>query len=72
VPWATLAVARAGLGQSDDARDALDVCRNIDEHSTREGYIKFFEYVVRDDKGRASIRVWMEELWRSTKLSLIE
>jgi TolB-like protein len=65
VPWATLAVARAGLGQFDDARDALDVCRGLDERSTREGFTKFFEYVVRDDEGRAAIRKWLEELWPS-------
>ena len=63
VPWATLAIARAGLGQFDDASDALAVCRSLDEHSTKEGYTKFFEYVVRDDKGRAAIRTWLEELW---------
>jgi predicted Zn-dependent protease len=63
VPWATLAIARAGLGQFDDARDALAVCRSLDEHSTREGFTKFFEYVVRDDEGRAAIRKWLEELW---------
>jgi adenylate cyclase len=62
-PWATLAIARAGLGQFDDARDALAVCRSLDEHSTREGFTKFFEYVVRDDEGRAAIRKWLEELW---------
>ena len=63
VPWATLAIAHAGLGQFDDARDALAVSRSLDEHSTREGYAKFFGYVVRDDKGRAAIQEWLEELW---------
>ena len=63
VPWASLAIARAGLGQFDDAGDALAVCRSLDERSTREGYAKFFEYVVRDDKGRAAIRTWLAKLW---------
>jgi TolB-like protein len=63
VPWATLAVARAGLGQFDDAREALTVCRSIDEHGTKEGFTKFFGYVVRDDDGREAIRAWLEELW---------
>jgi len=63
VPWAVLAVARAGLGQVDDAREALDVCRRLDPCGTREGYAKFFGYVVRDEKGRAAIRTWLEELW---------
>jgi len=63
VPWATLAIAHAGLGQFDDARDALAVSRSLDEHSTREGYAKFFGYVVRDDKGRAAIQEWLAELW---------
>jgi len=63
VPWATLAIAHAGLGQFDDASDALAVCRNLDEHSTREGYAKFFGYVVRDDNGRAAIQTWLEKLW---------
>ena len=63
VPWATLAIARAGLGQMDDATEALDVCRGLDEISTRDGYVKFFKYVVRDDEGRAAIREWLGELW---------
>jgi len=63
VPWATLAIARAGLGQFDDARDALVVCRGLDEHSTKEGFAKFFGYVVRDDSGHAAIRTWLDELW---------
>ena len=68
VPWATLAIARAGLGQFDDASDALAVCRSLDEHSTKEGFTKFFAYVVRDDEGRAAIRGWLEELWQGTEL----
>lgn len=64
VAWAVLAVARAGLGQFEDAREALDVCRRLDSRSTKEGYAKFFGYVVRDDKGRAAIRKWLDELWR--------
>jgi len=63
VPWATLAIAHAGLGQLDDASDALAVCRSLDEHSTREGFTKFFGYVVRDDSGREAIRNWLGELW---------
>lgn len=63
VPWATLAIARAGLGQFDDAREAQAVCLSLDDHSTKEGYAKFFGYVVRDDKGRAAIRTWLDELW---------
>jgi TolB-like protein len=69
VPWATLGVARAGLGQFDDARDALAVCLSLEELSTKEGYTKFFEYVVRDDKGRAAIRGWLEELWPETRFT---
>ena len=62
-PWATLAIAHAGLGQFDEASEALAVCRRLDERSTREGFTKFFSYVVRDDKGRAAIRTWLEKLW---------
>jgi len=67
VPWATLAIARAGLGQMDDAKNALAVCRSLDERSTREGYIKFFGYVIRDDEGRANIQTWLEELWQDAE-----
>ena len=63
VPWATLAIARAGLGQLDEARDALNISRSLDDRSTREGYAKFFGYVVRDKEGRRSIGRWLEELW---------
>jgi hypothetical protein len=63
VPWATLAIAHAGLGQFDEASDALAVCRGLDEDSTRDGYAKFFGYVVRDDEGRAAIQSWLEQLW---------
>jgi len=63
VPWATLGIARAGLGQIDDAREAFKVCRSLDDLSTRDGYEKFFAYVVRDDAGRQSIKGWLDELW---------
>jgi TolB-like protein len=63
VPWATLGVARAGLGQIDDAREAFKMCRSLDEFSTKEGYEKFFAYVVRDDAGRDSIGEWLNALW---------
>ena len=63
VPWATLGIARAGLGQIDDAREAFKVCRSLDELATRDGYEKFFAYVVRDDTGRQSIKGWLDELW---------
>lgn len=63
VPWATLGVARAGLGQIDDAREAFKMCRNLDELSTKEGYEKFFAYVVRDDAGRDSISEWLNAYW---------
>ena len=63
ITWATLAITRAGLGQMDDAKEALDTARSLDQSSTQDGYVKFFGYVVRDDKGRADIAKWLEELW---------
>ena len=63
VPWATLAIARAGLGQFDEAREALAVSRKLDDRSTKAGYQKFFGYVVRDEQGQESIGRWLEELW---------
>ena len=63
VPWATLAIARAGLGQFDEARKALNVSRRLDDRGTKDGYAKFFSYVVRDDAGRQLIRDWLEDLW---------
>lgn len=63
VPWATLAVARAGLGQFDDARDAFATCQDLDPQSTMEGFAKFFAYVIRDEPGRNAIRQWLEDLW---------
>jgi TolB-like protein/Flp pilus assembly protein TadD len=65
VPWANLAIALAGLGQMDEAREALDTCRSMDPGSTKEGYAKFYHYVVRDEKGRQSINDWLDELWPS-------
>jgi TolB-like protein/Flp pilus assembly protein TadD len=62
-PWATLAISRAGLGQMDDAREALQQCIQLDEDATRDGYQKWFEYVVRDEAGRENISRWLRELW---------
>ncbi len=63
VPWATLAIAQSGLGQMTAAREALDTCRRLDDRGTREGYEKFFSYVVRDEVARQSISGWLQELW---------
>jgi TolB-like protein/Tfp pilus assembly protein PilF len=63
VAWATLAVARAGLGQFDEARQALETCRKLDEYATRDGYAKFFAYIVRDGAGRTAMHDWLDELW---------
>jgi predicted Zn-dependent protease len=63
VAWATLAVARAGLGQFEEARPALETCRKLDEYATRAGYAKFFAYIVRDGGGRKAMHDWLDELW---------
>lgn len=63
VPWATLAIARAGLGQMTEAREALDTSRRLDERSTREGFEKFFAYILRDDANRRAVASWLKELW---------
>lgn len=63
VPWATLAIARAGLGQMDEAREALETSRRLDDRSTREGYEKFFGYILRDEASRDSIHNWLQDLW---------
>ena len=59
VPWMTLAVARAGLGQLDDARAACQVAVDLDPSSTADGYERFFRLVARDDKAGDEIADWI-------------
>jgi hypothetical protein len=51
------------LGQFDEARQALETCRKLDEYATRDGYAKFFAYIVRDGAGRTAMHDWLDELW---------
>jgi hypothetical protein len=67
--WATLAVACAGLGQFDKARGVVATCRSIDGVATREGYLRFVAYVVRDETARAKMREWLELLWTDQRVA---
>ena len=62
-PWVTLGLARAALGQLDDALEAIKMGRQLDPFVTREGYRRYFDYVVRDARIRASIHDWLAAIW---------
>ena len=62
-PWVTLGLARAALGQLDDALEAIKTGRQLDPFVTREGYRRYFDYVVRDARIRASIHDWLAAIW---------
>jgi tetratricopeptide (TPR) repeat protein len=62
-PWATLAVARAALGQLADGRDAIAACKKVDERVTRHGFERYFDYVIRDEQHRQQIRTLLKQVW---------
>lgn len=63
VPWATLAVARAGLGQWDDARAAAEIAATLEPIVDDKGFSKFFAFVVRDDDRASEISQWLTRIW---------
>lgn len=62
-PWMTLAITRAALGQSADAGEAVAACRKVDHRVTREGFERYFDYVIRDSKHRKYIRTLLQSVW---------
>jgi hypothetical protein len=62
-PWVTLAVARAALGQQADGRDAIAACKKVDERVTRNGFERYFDYVIRDEQHRQQIRTLLKQVW---------
>ena len=63
VPWATLAVARAGLGQWDDAREAANVAAALEPVVDNVGYSRFFRFIVRDEARGDEIESWLQQIW---------
>lgn len=62
-PWATLAVALAGLGQWKEARAAASTAARLEPMVSCEGYRRFFRFVVRDEAQSEQIGEWLEEIW---------
>lgn len=62
-PWLTLAVSRAALGQRADAREAVVAGRKADPGVTRDGFKRYFDYVVRDTEHREFIHGLLEDVW---------
>ena len=62
-PWVTLAVARGALGQIEEGREAIEACRKVDPRVKREGFKKYFDYVVKEGKHRQFIRALLDEVW---------
>ena len=63
VPWATLAVARAGMGEWDRAREAAEVAASLEPVVDDQGYSKFFRFIVRDETRGAEIAAWLQRVW---------
>jgi tetratricopeptide (TPR) repeat protein len=63
VAWATLGVARAGLDQLDDARNAAEVAIRLDPRISKDGYSRFFKFIVRDKKYSAQLDDWLVKIW---------
>lgn len=62
-PWATLAVALAGLGQWDDARGAAATAAELEPLVGVDGYRRFFRFIVRDESHAERIDRWLAEVW---------
>jgi len=62
-PWVTLAVAQAALGQVPEGREAIAECRKIDGCVTRDGFARYFDYIVKDEQHRQFIRARLREVW---------
>jgi TolB-like protein len=63
VPWATLAVARAGLGQWEGAQEAAASAAALEERVDSVGFKRFFHFVVRDAEHAKRISDWLDRIW---------
>ena len=63
IPWTTLGVASAALGQLDTARKAAEVAARLDRNINPDGYAKFFRFIVRNDDLAAQIHGWLQQIW---------
>lgn len=62
-PWVTLAISQAALGQVEEGRQAIAECRKVDERVTRDGFERYFDYIVKDAEHRQFFRARLREVW---------
>lgn len=62
-PWATLAVALAGVGQWQEARVAASTAARLEPMVGCDGYRRFFRFVVRDEAHSGQLDAWLNEIW---------
>jgi TolB-like protein len=63
IVWVTLGVALAALDQRDEARRTFAVASDLEARFGREGFRRFFRFILRDDVKGDRCAANLEELW---------
>ncbi len=62
-PWVALAIGLAGVGQLREARVAAQTAAELEPLVGREGFIKYFGHVVKEESRSEEIAAWLNDVW---------